>query len=117
MCFSFGAIEDQRGGESITLEIHSHNQHGKAVQPFTFTAFIRRQGRRQRGAASTHETPKEEPVLRVSQDIDPDQTFRYAEASGDLNPIHVDENVAKMAGPPGIVVHGLCLKSDYRQCA
>ena len=55
-------------------------------------------------------------MLRVSQDIDPDQTFRYAEASGNRNPIHVDENVAKMAGPPGIVVHGLCLKSDYRQC-
>ncbi|HTY54432.1 MAG TPA: MaoC/PaaZ C-terminal domain-containing protein, partial [Candidatus Binataceae bacterium] len=37
-----------------------------------------------------------------------DQTFRYAEASGDLNPIHVDENVARMAGLPGIIVHGLC---------
>ena len=105
---TIGAIEDQRGGESLTLEIHSRNQHGKAVQQLTFTAFIRGQGRRQRGAASTHETPKEEPLLRVSQDIDPDQTFRYAEASGDRNPIHVDENVAKMAGLPGIVVHGLC---------
>lgn len=105
---TIGAIEDQRGGESMTLEIHSHNQHGKAVQQFTFTAFIRGEGRRQRGAASTHETPKEEPLLRVSQDIDPDQTFRYAEASGDRNPIHVDKNVAKMAGLAGIVVHGLC---------
>ena len=28
---TIGAIEDQRGGESMTLEIHSHNQHGKAV--------------------------------------------------------------------------------------
>jgi acyl dehydratase len=102
------AIEDQRAGESMTLEIHSHNQHGKAVQQFTFTAFIRGHGRRQRGAASTHETPKEEPLLRVSQHIDPDQAFRYAEASGDRNPIHMDENVAKMAGLPGIVVHGLC---------
>ena len=105
---TIGAIEDQRGGESMTLELHSHNQHGKAVQQFTFTAFIRGQGRRQRGAASTHETPKEEPLLRVSQDIGSDQTFRYAEASGDRNPIHLDENVAKMAGLPGIVVHGLC---------
>ena len=42
------------------------------------------------------------------QKIDDDQTYRYAEASGDRNPIHVDENVAKMAGLPGIIVHGLC---------
>jgi acyl dehydratase len=47
-------------------------------------------------------------MLTVEQTIDRDQTFRYAEASGDRNPIHVDENVAKMAGLPGIVVHGLC---------
>jgi acyl dehydratase len=44
----------------------------------------------------------------VSQRIDTDQTYRYAQASGDYNPIHTDENVAKMAGLPGIIVHGLC---------
>jgi acyl dehydratase len=44
----------------------------------------------------------------VTQTIDRDQTYRYAEASGDRNPIHVDEAVAKMAGLPGIIVHGLC---------
>ena len=48
------------------------------------------------------------PLFTVAQTIDKDQTFRYAEASGDPNPIHVDENVAKMAGLPGIIVHGLC---------
>ena len=48
------------------------------------------------------------PLFSVAQTIDRDQTFRYAEASGDPNPIHVDENIAKMAGLPGIIVHGLC---------
>jgi acyl dehydratase len=47
-------------------------------------------------------------LMRVQQTIDSDQTYRYAQASGDHNPIHVDENVAKMAGLPGIIVHGLC---------
>ena len=37
-----------------------------------------------------------------------DQTYRYAEASGDVNPIHIDVNIARMAGLPGIIVHGLC---------
>ena len=40
--------------------------------------------------------------------MDDDQTTRYAEASGDHNPIHLDENVAKMAGLPGIINHGMC---------
>jgi acyl dehydratase len=35
-------------------------------------------------------------------------TYRYSEASGDLMPIHLDENVAKSVGLPGIIVHGLC---------
>ncbi|MHA2206293.1 MAG: MaoC/PaaZ C-terminal domain-containing protein [Candidatus Thorarchaeota archaeon] len=37
-----------------------------------------------------------------------DQGERYAEASGDLNPIHVNEEVAKSVGLPGTILHGLC---------
>jgi acyl dehydratase len=51
-----------------------------------------------RGDAQYEETTK----------VDEDQTIRYAEASGDHNPIHTDENTAKMAGLPGIIVHGMC---------
>lgn len=40
--------------------------------------------------------------------VDEDQTFRYKEASGDDNAIHVDEAVATSVGLPGIIVHGLC---------
>ena len=31
----------------------------------------------------------------------------YADASGDQNPIHQDENFAKMVGLPGIIAHGM----------
>ena len=34
--------------------------------------------------------------------------MRYAKASGDGNPIHVDEAFAKAAGLPGTILHGLC---------
>jgi acyl dehydratase len=40
--------------------------------------------------------------------VDDDQTQRYAEASGDHNPIHLDENIAKMAGLPRTINHGMC---------
>jgi acyl dehydratase len=48
------------------------------------------------------------PLAKVVAHIDPDQTFRYAEASGDPMPIHLDEDVARSAGLPGIIAHGLC---------
>jgi acyl dehydratase len=37
-----------------------------------------------------------------------DQAERYAEASGDHNPIHLDEEAARAVGLPGRILHGLC---------
>lgn len=36
-----------------------------------------------------------------------DQINAYAEASGDINPIHLDEDFAKSVGLPGVIAHGL----------
>jgi acyl dehydratase len=45
------------------------------------------------------------PEVRVT----PDKflTNRYAGASGDFNPIHIDEDFAKAVGLPGRILHGL----------
>jgi acyl dehydratase len=48
------------------------------------------------------------PTAEVTQHIDDDQTFRYADASGDRMPIHLDAEFAQAVGLPGIIVHGLC---------
>ena len=34
-------------------------------------------------------------------------TVRYAGASGDFNPIHIDDDFAKQVGLPGRILHGL----------
>lgn len=41
--------------------------------------------------------------------VTPDKylTARYAGASGDFNPIHIDEELARAVGLPGRILHGL----------
>jgi acyl dehydratase len=41
--------------------------------------------------------------------VTPDRylTYRYAGASGDFNPIHIDEQFAQSVGLPGRILHGL----------
>ena len=48
------------------------------------------------------------PVGEAKQHVDEDQTVRYAEPSGDHNPIHLDPDFARAVGLPGIINHGLC---------
>jgi acyl dehydratase len=46
---------------------------------------------------------------RIELEVTPDAyvTVRYAGASGDFNPIHIDEQYAQSAGLPGRILHGL----------
>jgi len=54
---------------------------------------------------SALEPGSELPELKVT----PDRylTYRYAGASGDFNPIHIDEEFATSVGLPGRILHGL----------
>ena len=56
-------------------------------------------------AAAKLEPGAELPVVKVT----PDRylTVRYAGASGDFNPIHIDDDFARQVGLPGRILHGL----------
>jgi acyl dehydratase len=48
-----------------------------------------------------------EQIPQVSVTPDKYLTSRYAGASGDFNPIHIDEDFARAVGLPGRILHGL----------
>jgi len=59
------------------------------------------------GAPEPHALPTRAPDAVQACDTRSDQAFLYA-LSGDRNPLHRDPKVAKMAGFPRPILHGLC---------
>lgn len=51
---------------------------------------------------------EQEPVT-VVHEVTPEWIQRYARASGDDNPIHLDAETARAAGFPGVIAHGMSL--------
>ena len=51
--------------------------------------------------------------------VTPDKyvTYRYAGASGDFNPIHIDEEFAQAVGLPGRILHGLWTMAQVARAA
>ena len=100
------SVEQKETGETFTVKGTETNQDGEVVAEVRGTMFIRGTGSGARSAAPPEQ--QRDVVYEETTKVDDDQTYRYAEASGDHNPIHVDENTAKMAGLPGIILHGMC---------
>lgn len=106
------SITEKSSGELIVIKIASENQRGEAVLEATSGLFVRAARTKPKGV-NEKETPKDPfvdlpQVFAADQKVDADQSVRYAEASLDRNPIHTDSDVAKLAGLPGVILHGLC---------
>lgn len=59
------------------------------------------------GAPEPHPIPERKPDATYEASILDDQAFIYA-LSGDRNPLHRDPKIAKAAGFPKPIIHGLC---------
>ena len=98
-------------GTRACVHTETRDESGGLVNEQYVTFFVRGfdTGEKRGTLAPSHKTEAGgSPLAKVSQHVDEDQTFRYAPAAGDPMPIHLDEEVAKAAGLPGIIVHGLC---------
>jgi acyl dehydratase len=101
-------------GTRATIVLECRTEDGELVNEQFVTTFVRgfNAGKKIGELSPSHKFDpalrEQAPVAKLVQHFDEDQTFRYAPAAGDPMPIHLDEDIAKDAGLPGIIGHGLC---------
>jgi len=101
-------------GTRFTIRARSEDtESGQLVLTQYNTVFIRGMSDGESGGPDKpgHDFPEAARSSRVDTyvvHVDDDQTYRYRDASGDMMPIHVDDDFAKSVGLPGIIAHGLC---------
>jgi len=101
-------------GTRAAILLQCRTEDGELVNEQYVTCFFRGfdAGRKVGELSPPHKFDKalhgSAPLAKVAQHVDDDQTFRYAPAAGDPMPIHLDDEIAKSAGLPGIIAHGLC---------
>jgi acyl dehydratase len=106
--------EGLENGTRAAIYIECRTEDGELVNEQYVTTFIRGfdAGKSVGELSPPHkfdpQLRQRDPDATVNAHVDDDQTFRYAKASGDPMPIHLDEEVARDAGLPGIIAHGLC---------
>jgi meromycolic acid (3R)-3-hydroxyacyl-[acyl-carrier protein] dehydratase HadB len=57
-----------------------------------------------------------DPLPSLALSVTRDDVRAYAEASGDQNPLHQDDEVARMVGFPGIIAHGMFTMGHLGAC-
>ena len=107
-------VHRRPSGTALILKTETRDEQGDLFNEQYITLFIRGlqdaeivgdQAPDRRVPITTRGTP---PVATIAYTIDADQTYRYADASGDHSRIHIDADFARSVGLPGIIVHGMC---------
>jgi acyl dehydratase len=103
------SVDMTETGETFSVKATETLPSGDVAAEVRGTMFIR--GSAPKGAGRSglvDEPPPSETVYEEATKIDDDQMERYAEASGDRNPIHLDAAVARQAGLRRPILHGMC---------
>lgn len=102
-----------RMGTRFTMRVVSRDEAGDPVVDQFATMLIRGAD----GVADGGQSPPDHTfpaaarsarLAEVTTGVDGDQAVRYAAASRDFNPIHVDDQAARAVGLPGVILHGMC---------
>lgn len=105
-------VLDKGSGAVIIFEADSFNEQGELVMRNQTSAFAVGAGNFGGPRASTKSVPcqakpKRKPDASILHATNIDQAALYR-LSGDLNPLHIDPNMAVIAGFERPILHGLC---------
>jgi NAD(P)-dependent dehydrogenase (short-subunit alcohol dehydrogenase family)/acyl dehydratase/putative sterol carrier protein len=101
------SIETKASGELLNIRQYLMVD-GEVTTEVISGLFIRGESNGGGDKKPAAEAPKHEYIYSEKQKVSADQPLRYADASLDRNPIHIDADVAKAAGHPSVILHGLC---------
>jgi acyl dehydratase len=106
-------IHGKPGGTQVVIKAETHDEDGRLLSEQYVTEFYRGIGEdvdvgEQAPALSATDSGGAPPAVEVIYPVGADMPGRYAEASGDDNRIHLDDEFARSVGLPGVIVHGLC---------
>lgn len=108
---SLEAVEDKGKGATFTTKVAATDADGQPVVDQYAVIFVRGAGSGEKPAetsSKTNEPPSRgDLIASFTSHVAEDMPSRYAPASGDHNPIHLDPAVAQMVGLPGVINHGL----------
>ncbi|GMT15223.1 hypothetical protein PFISCL1PPCAC_6520, partial [Pristionchus fissidentatus] len=105
---------DKGSGAAITSEVTTYDAHsGKKLAMQQLTGFQLGSGNFGGARTSPHEKkgaeiPKRAADKILSDNTSDDQAALYRMGSGDLNPLHIDDEFAKVSGFKTPILHGLC---------
>ncbi len=106
---SIERVEDKGEGAVFVTKMAATTPDGDPVVDSWATIFVRGGGSgRERSPSPKPSAPaRGRPVGTFTSRVDATMPARYAAASGDHNPIHLDDEVARSVGLPGVINHGL----------
>jgi len=107
-----GCIDKGEGKGALILmeKVIREKSSGEKLCTLGATIFARGDGGfggPKEGAPVPHPLPERAPDMQIESETRADQAILYA-LSGDRNPLHRDPQVAKLAGFPRPILHGLC---------
>ncbi|GIG90559.1 MaoC/PaaZ C-terminal domain-containing protein [Plantactinospora endophytica] len=104
-------LHGKRSGTVATIGVRTYDADGALRNEQYVTEFYRGVPTDLRlgtpSPALPTDAPGGPPLRTATVPLPLDLPRRYADASGDRNPIHLDDEFARNAGLPGVIVHGL----------
>ena len=101
------AIEDRSTGQVFRVNQRYYSA-GDLMVEVTSSFFVRSRYPRKKAKKPAPAPPERKLLFTDSMQVAEDQSIRYGHASGDINPILMDDEAARAARLPGKILQGLC---------